>query len=77
MSVLEKLIDIISVQLGINKESLSANSLLEEDLKADSLDMVEMVMSVESFYDIEIDDVAVKDFKTIGDVADYVASIIK
>lgn len=77
MSVLEKLIDIISVQLGINKDTLSADSLLEEDLKADSLDMVEMVMSVESFYNIEIDDSAVKDFKTIGDVAEYVASISK
>lgn len=77
MSVLEKLIDIISVQLGISKDTLSADSLLEEDLKADSLDMVEMVMSVESFYNIEIDDSAVKDFKTIGDVAEYVASISK
>lgn len=71
--VFEKIKAIIAEQLGLSDSSviLPATSLMN-DLDADSLDAVEIIMSIEDEFDIEISDETAEGFKTIGDIADYV-----
>lgn len=71
--VFEKIKAIIAEQLGLTDTSaiLPGTSLMH-DLAADSLDAVEIIMSIEDEFDIEIPDEAAEGFKCIGDIADYV-----
>lgn len=73
MSNLEKLTTILADQLGIEENTISEDTALEE-LGADSLALVEMVMSVEEEFDIQIEDEDMEKFKTVGDVLDYIES---
>lgn len=73
MSNLEKLTTILADQLGIEENAISEDTALEE-LGADSLALVEMVMSVEEEFDIQIEDEDMEKFKTVGDVLDYIES---
>lgn len=73
MSNLEKLATIISDQLDINDVTINEDTTLE-DLGADSLALVELVMSVEEEFEIQIEDEDMEKFKTVGDVLDYIES---
>ncbi len=73
MSNLEKLTTIIADQLGIDESIVGEDTTLE-DLGADSLALVELVMSVEEEFDIQIEDEQMENFKTVGDVLDYIES---
>ncbi|NLM04399.1 MAG: acyl carrier protein [Clostridiales bacterium] len=69
----EKIKDIILEQLGVDDtEDINRDTLLIGDLDADSLDAVEIVMSLEDEFDIEIEDEVAEKFKTIGDIVDYI-----
>ena len=70
--VFEKLKEIIALQLDIDAETLTLDTKILEDLGTDSLDVVEMLMSVEDEFDVEIPDEKIEDLKTIGDVVDYI-----
>jgi len=61
---------IISERLGV--KDVYPNSLLEEDLGADSLDLVELIMAFEDEFDIEISDEEAKRIKTVGDAIKFV-----
>lgn len=69
----EKLKEIIVDQLGVDVDSITADTALE-DLGADSLDLVELVMTLEDEFNIQIEDDAMDSLKTVGDVLDYIAS---
>ena len=69
---LEKVKAIIADQLDIDTDKIIAETSLSEDLGADSLDIVEMMMSVEEEFGIEIDDDDAKEFKTIADLIAYI-----
>ena len=58
----------IAQQLNIPVDSITADSKLVDDLKADSLDIVELVTSLEEEYNIEISDEDIKNIRTVGDV---------
>ena len=73
MSNLEKLRTIIADQLGIDESTVSEDTTLE-DLGADSLALVELVMNVEEEFDMQIEDEDMEKFKTVGDVLDYIES---
>jgi len=73
VSNLEKLATIISDQLSINDVTITEDTTLE-DLGADSLALVELVMSVEEEFEIQIEDEDMEKFKTVGDVLDYIES---
>lgn len=73
MSNLEKLTTIIADQLGIDEANITEDTTLE-DLGADSLALVELVMSVEEEFDIQIEDEDMEKFKSVGDVLDYIES---
>mmetsp|Transcript_21454 Transcript_21454/g.35529 ORF Transcript_21454/g.35529 Transcript_21454/m.35529 type:complete len:109 (-) Transcript_21454:112-438(-) len=62
---------IISEQLDVESEKVTLEASFTEDLDADSLDVVEMVMSIEETFEIEIDDEAASSIKTVGDVCNY------
>ncbi len=71
MNNLEKLRGIIADQLSIDEAIITEDTALE-DLGADSLALVELVMSVEEEFEIEIQDEDMENFKTVGDVLDYI-----
>ena len=74
-SIRERLIDIISDQLGIAKEQLKDETRFADDLSADSLDEVELVMEVEDEFDIMIADKLAEKVKTIGDAVTLVEKL--
>lgn len=69
----EKIKSIIADQLGIdNVDTITKNTSLTEDLEADSLDAVEVIMALEDEFAIEIPDEEAEKFKTIGDISKYI-----
>ena len=75
MDYLETVIDLISKNLEVPKEKLNADTDIINDLDADSLDLVEMVMNIEYEFDIEIDDDVLTNLHTIGDVAEELENL--
>lgn len=68
---------LIVEQLGVSKEEVSAQASFIDDLGADSLDIVELVMSMEEEFDVEIPDDDVDKMKTIGDAVSYLKGRIE
>lgn len=64
--------DIIAKQLDIDPSTITMESRLIEDLKADSLDVVELIMDLEQEFDIEIPDEELPKVRTVGDIITYV-----
>lgn len=75
--VLEKIVDILAEQLDIeNKNNITMDSELVDDLGADSLDSIDIVMSVEDEFGIEVPDEVIENIKTVADIVDYIESKI-
>ncbi len=72
--VFEKVKSIVADQLDVEEDSVVAEANITEDLGADSLDVVDLVMSIEEEFDIEIPDEAVEGIKTVGDIVKYIES---
>ena len=70
--VFEKLREIISEQLELSEELITMESDLMEDFDADSLDLVDLVMSVEDEFGVEVPEEAVENLKTVGDVVRFI-----
>ena len=70
--VFEKVRDIIADQLGVDAETITAGSSFIEDLGADSLDIVELVLALETEFDLEIPEEEAENVSTVGDVVDYI-----
>lgn len=64
---------LVSEQLGLSLAEVTPDANILDDLGADSLDVVEMVMAIEEVFDIEIPDEDAEGMRTIGDVEDYVS----
>lgn len=67
----EKIVAAIADQLNIDKDMIKPESRLIEDLKADSLDVVAMIMEVEQEFDIQIPDEDMLTLRTVGDIVNY------
>jgi acyl carrier protein len=63
---------LVADQLGVDFEEITPDASILEDLGADSLDVVELVMSLEDAFDIEVPDEEVEGMRTIGDIEQYV-----
>ena len=72
MAVEEKVIGIVSEQLGVPREEITRGSRFVEDLKADSLDVVELVMEFEEEFDVTIPDEDYEKIRTVGDAVTYI-----
>ena len=69
--MLERIQEIISEQLGINADDITPESSFIDDLGADSLDIVELLMAFSDEFDIEISDEEAETIETVGDVLEY------
>ena len=72
MSTFEEVKGIVAEQLGVKEEEVKLESRFVEDLGADSLDTVELVMALEEKFSVEIPDADAEKAKTVGDVVGYI-----
>ena len=70
--VFDKVKEIIEDQLGVDEKDINMSSSFVEDLGADSLDVVELIMALESEFDIEIPDEDVEGISTVEDAVNYI-----
>lgn len=70
--VFEKIKKIISEQLEVDQSIISEGSSITGELGADSLDLVDLAMSIEDEFDIELSDDALDKLKTVGDLVSYI-----
>ena len=70
--VLEKVKAILSEQFDAVEDSITAETTLADDLGADSLDVVDLLMSIEDEFEVEIPDEEVENIKTVGALVEYI-----
>ena len=70
--VLEKVTEILCDQLDVDAEKVTMEASITDDLNADSLDVVDLVMSLEEEFNVEIPDEEVENIKTVGDIVQYI-----
>lgn len=70
--MLDKIKKIVVEQLGVEEEEITLESSFIDDLGADSLDIVELIMALEEEFDLEIPDSEAEKISTVGDVVDYI-----
>ncbi len=71
-SVLDRVADIVAEQLGVDKDKITPETSFVNDLGADSLDTVELVMELEEEFDINIPDDAAEKIQTVGQAVEYI-----
>lgn len=70
--IFEKVKEILVDQLDAEEEKVTLEASIVDDLGADSLDLVDLVMSLEEEFDVEIPDEQVENIKTVGDIVKYI-----
>lgn len=70
--ITDKVISIVGEQLDVPREEINRNSSFVDDLKADSLDIVELVMALEDEFEVKIPDEDYDKIKTVGNAIDYI-----
>jgi len=73
----ERIIHIVCDSLGVNKGEVTRNTRFQDDMGADSLDIVELVMELEEEFDITIPDDEAEKIKTVGQAIDYIEAKLK
>ncbi len=73
--VFDKVKDIIVDQLDVDEDKITLEASITEDLGADSLDVVDLIMSLEEEFDIKIPDDEVENVKTVGDIVKFIEEI--
>jgi len=71
-SVKDRVIEIVAEQLGVNKEQITDDTSFVNDLGADSLDTVELVMELEEEFDVNIPDDAAEKIQTVGQAIEFI-----
>lgn len=72
LEILKKVIDLAAEKLAAEAEDISENTNFEEDLNADSIDLTDFIMELESEFDVEIPDEDLEKIKTVKDSVDYI-----
>lgn len=72
-----KVIEIVSEQMGVDKSEITRETSFINDLNADSLDTVELVMEFEDEFDMSIPDEEAEKIQTVGAAIDYILNIVK
>ena len=71
-AILEKVKEVIVEQLGVEEDNIKLDTSFIDDLGADSLDIVELIMALEEEFDLEIPDNDAEKVVTVGDVVEYI-----
>ncbi len=74
--VFEKIKIILEDQLDLEEDTVTMESAIADDLGADSLDVVDLAMSIEDEFDVVIPDEEIENIKTVGDLVKYVESAL-
>ncbi len=72
MAILDDVKEVVAEQLGVNADEIKEDSKFVEDLGADSLDVVELVMALEEKFDIEIPDESAESIATVNDAVKFI-----
>ena len=70
--VLEKVKAILAEQFDVEEDKITVDTDLQEDLGADSLDVVDLLMSIEDEFDVEVPDEEIENIKTVGALVSYI-----
>ena len=70
--IFEKLKELVVDQLGAEESEVTMEASMQDDLGADSLDLVDLVMSVEEEFGVKVADEDLENIKTVGDIVDYI-----
>ena len=70
--VLEKVKAILAEQFDAEEDNITAETLIQDDLGADSIDVVDLLMTIEGEFDVEIPDTEIENLKTVGDLVKYI-----
>lgn len=70
--VLEKVKAILSEQFDVEEDTITADTRIADDLGADSLDVVDLLMSIEDEFEIEVPDDEIENIKTVGDLVAFI-----
>ena len=70
--VLEKVKAILAEQFDVEEDKITADTDLQEDLGADSLDVVDLLMSIEDEFEVEVPDEEIEKIKTVGSLVSYI-----
>ena len=73
LEIEEKVVQIVAEQLSVDKATIKRDTSFQDDLNADSLDVVELVMELEDEFDLSIPDEEAEKLKTVGEAIDYIA----
>lgn len=71
----DKILELISDQFNVNVEGIDEDTSFTDDLNADSIQLMELVMTIEEEFEIEISEDDILSIETIGDVVDYIESL--
>lgn len=74
--IFEKVRELLAEQLEINEEDITPETRIMEDLHADSLDIVELIMTLEGEYNLVITDEEAATCRTVGEVAEYIEKVL-
>lgn len=72
----EKVIELISTQFNLDESDVNLETSFKDDLNADSLDLVELIMALEDEFNLEVEDEDVDSIKTVGDAVDYIKELL-
>ncbi|SFM41747.1 acyl carrier protein [Thermodesulforhabdus norvegica] len=75
-AIKQRVVDLIVEKLGVEKEDVKPEAHVVDDLGADSLDVVELVMALEEEFDIEIPDEDAENIRTVQDIFDYIDRVV-
>lgn len=70
--VLEKVKAILSEQFDVEEDTITTETTIQENLGADSLDVVDLLMSIEDEFEIEVPDEEIGNIKTVGDLVEFI-----
>jgi acyl carrier protein len=68
----ERIIKLIAEQFNVEEDTISLETSFKDDLNADSLDLVELIMALEDEFGLEVEDEEVENIKTVGDAKEYI-----
>lgn len=71
----EKVLEVIADQFGLDIDELNEDLSFKEDLEADSIQLMELIMTLEDEFDTEIDEEDIESIETVGDVIEYIENL--